>query len=395
MKRLLGLLIALTTAIVVAACGGGHTTTVTRTVTAPAPPSSVKAPAPSIYQPAPSSCPVGKSYMGCSTSTTGTTPPRLMLAPAPAGTKVPDVSNYQGRPNWPAAKAWGLKGAIFKIGESDNYIDSSASYNNAQLKTLGIPRAGYWFVRPVSCSAEGAKLEAEAKALGLTRVIADEEVAGISGYAQCLNPYARAATGHDLLVYRSAGNNYDSTLPSADCWVASYGPSKPPACSGRALKAWQFTDGRYGYPLYIPGVGTGDVSVDYGLIKLITGAKPKPKPKTLTQKLSLTRLDATVRHFGKDKAQERNTALTYLKAGCVRSLVHGKRTGRYVRKVCLSSVAHLQKLQKRLTNIHAHLHVPWSKPKKPSPMGGRNQVLHHLILGHRRTWASWAQLVKG
>lgn len=316
-----------------------------------------------------------------------------MLSPLPSGARFPDVSNYQGHPNWTAAKAWGLKGAVFKIGESSNYVDVDASYNNSELRRLGIPRAGYWFDRPGSCSSEGQKLEGEAKALGLKLVIIDQEVPGLSGHASCLNPYVRAATGHDEAIYRSAGNNFDSTQPSATCWVAAYGPSQTPGCSGRAIKAWQMTDGRYGYPVYIPGVGTGDVSIDFGLIGMMSGPKPKPKPQTLTQRLSLTRLDATVRHFGKDKAQERNTALTYVRNHCQRS--GKKHTGRYVRKVCVSSAAHLAKLQKRLTNIHAHLHVPWSKPAKPWPMGGRNQVLHHLYLGHRRTWSSWTQMVKG
>lgn len=125
-----------------------------------------------------------------------------------------------------------------------------------------------------------------------------------------------------------------------------------------------------------------------------TAAKPKPKPQTLDQKLSLSRLDATVRHFGKDHAQERNTVRTYVRAHCERSLVKGKRTGRYVRKACVSSAAHLNKLHERLVSLHKHGRA-WSKPKNPSASGPRNQVLWHLYLGHRRNWTSWREMVKG
>lgn len=375
MRRVWLALVVAVLAALLAACGGTRTVTTTKTVAAPS--------APTLKQPAPVGCPKGKSFMGC--SSTGTTK-KFMLTPPPAGPKFVDVSNYQGDPNWPVAKG-SIAGAVAKLGEGTNYIDSSAAYNVTHLKAEKIPFAVYWFVRPDGCQAEGDEIEKAARYVGgVPLIVLDEEVPSISGYASCLNSYVKAVTGRNAAVYRSSGNNFDSSSPGLVCWVAAYGPSKPPACSGRALKAWQYTDGRYGYPTYVPGVGTGDVSVDYGLLSLV-----KPKPKTLTQKLGLTRLDGTVRHFGKVKAQERNTALTYLKAGCVRN----KKSGQYVRKVCKSSANHLQKLVQRLRNIHAHLHVAWSKPKKPSPMGGRLQVLWHLFLGHRKNWTSWAQLVHG
>lgn len=257
MKRL-GMTLAAAGALA-AGCGG--TKTITKTVTTPPPVTSPKAPAPAISQPA-ATCPEGKSFMGCSTSTSSLTP-QLALT-LPAGKRFPDVSNFQGHPNWSTAKG-SIAGAAAKLGEGSNYFDADAAYNVGQFKSLHIPYVVYWFVRPSGCAAEGNAIKsAVSRVGGVSRIVLDEEVAGISGYAACLNPYVRAATGQDAEVYRSSGNNYDSSLSSLKCWVAAYGPGSPPTCSGRTRVAWQFTDGRYGFPVYIPGVGQGDVSIDYG-----------------------------------------------------------------------------------------------------------------------------------
>ena len=297
MKRLLGAVAAVCLLVLaLAGCGAHH--------------AGVKAP-PAAKLPAATQttgCPVNHATMGCSlTQPSGS---RQLSFGVPAGSRFPDVSSYQGHPNWAAAKK-SISGAVFKIGEGSGYIDPDAAYNNAALASLGIPRVGYWFVRPDGCSAQGARLEAEAKTLGLKLVVLDEEVPGISGYAACLNWYVKVATGHDAVVYRSAGNNYDSSSPGLTCWVAAYGPSHVPACSHRAIKGWQMTDGVYGFPTYIPGVGTGDVSIDYGLFKLL----PQPKPAD-----PFPRAPNDLRTFGKPphrvSAREHAALVTWRSHSC-------------------------------------------------------------------------------
>lgn len=272
MRRLRLAVAVATLASVVTACGGGGVRTVTTTQT-----QTQTAPVPALKQPAPVACPTGRSFMGCSAANASTRP-RLMLALAPRGAKIVDVSSYQGHPDWAAARA-SIGGAIAKIGEGIGYLDPDAAFNVAAFKRLHIPWAVYWFERPVGCVAEAKATAARVRALGGVKlVVLDEEVSGLQGYAACEQRYL-TATGAKVAVYRSSGNNYDSSAPSDPCWVAAYGPSSPPACSGRVRRAWQFTDGRYGFPTYIPGVGTGDVSINYGLLASLAKPKPKPQPK--------------------------------------------------------------------------------------------------------------------
>lgn len=223
-----------------------------------------------------SRCPVDQSFMGCASGVsprfTGVPPVGGKLGLI-AGPRFPDVSSWQGHPNWAAAKP-SIVGAVAKLGEG-TFTDPDATYNIAAFRHLGIPFAGYWFVRPSGCAAEGSALKREALALGVKRVVLDEEVSGIGGYAACLNPYARAATGQSALVYRSAGNDEDSSASPLGCWVAAYGPSSPPSCFGRSPLAWQYASPPY-ESVYIPGLGYGDVSISYGFF-----SSPKPKPTKL------------------------------------------------------------------------------------------------------------------
>lgn len=270
------LAVAFCVTALLAGCGGHTTTTVTSTSTVTTTPAqtSPKAPAPAIVQPA-AGCPVGHSFMGCSTTLTRS----LSAGARPPGKYFPDVSSFQGSPNWTLAKG-SIAGAAAKLGEGVTIFDGSATYNFAQLQRLGIPHLAYWFVRGSGCAAEGNAIKAAVKRVGGVRlVVLDEEVPGISGYAACLNPYVVSATGQNAVVYRSSGNDFDTSAPSLACWVAAYGPSSTPTCSSRHVVAWQFTDGRFGFPVFIPGVGQGDVSVDHGLLALTAAPKPKPKPK--------------------------------------------------------------------------------------------------------------------
>lgn len=258
----------------VTGCGGG---------TAPNP----HAAAPAIRQPA--ACSPGHAFMGCN-ATRPSLAPKLSFGSAPAGRYFVDVSSWQGHPNWTVAKSH-IAGAVDKLGEYG--LDPTASYNIGQQRRLDIPFAAYWFIRPTGCAHEGNLIASYAKAYHVPKIILDEETGGIAGYAACINPYVRAATGQDAAVYRSAGTNFDSSAPGLGCWVAAYGPSIVPSCGGRPIKAFQFTDGRYGFPIYIPGVGQGDVSVNLGLFPAVKpkppAPKPKPKPKPRPAKHCLAR----------------------------------------------------------------------------------------------------------
>lgn len=91
------------------------------------------------------------------------------------------------------------------------------------------------------------------------------------------------------------------------------------------------------------------------------------------------RYDSTVRHFGTDHAQERNTVKTWDARSCENPVR---------RAVCKSSRNHLQKLRKRLLNLHA-AGRPWNEPAKPSASGPRNQQMWKRI-NATKPITSWA-----
>lgn len=266
-----------------AACGGGgsHTTTNNQPNNQPV----------SLN----TACPPGKSYMGCRQKTFKTLPKLTLTAP-PQGLLYPDVSVWQGNVDWPAVKAWQLKNhwhptAIFKMGEYR--ADPQAARNATMLHNFGFWYAGYWFIRNTGCPHEADQIIAAGHNYGVKLVVFDSEVQEANGYDACMAPIVRKA-GFNVVEYTSPGSNPDKNNPGLDVWVASFGPSHPPClftcnvgvAGKQSILAWQFTDGQFGPVVNIPGIGHDDVSVDYGLTKLMFAPtpvpphpKPKPKPK--------------------------------------------------------------------------------------------------------------------
>jgi hypothetical protein len=160
-------------------------------------------------------------------------------------------------------------------------VDKYASHNAASLHQLGMWAAGYWFVRATGCQSEAKQIVAEAKALGIKIVVLDSEVPEARGYTACLAPSIKSA-GLIVLEYTSPGSNPDSVNPGLNEWVAAYGPAHVPCvftcnvnvAGKQSILAWQCTDGRFGCVISVPGIGLGDVSVDYGITKV--GAPPPP-----------------------------------------------------------------------------------------------------------------------
>lgn len=199
--------------------------------------------------------------------------PRVSLQSARG--RIPDVSSFQGHPNWAAAKAAGIAGGIFKGGEFTT--DPDAAFNNAQLRALHLWRAMYWFVRNTGCSHEAGQIISLARSLGVVVVINDLETPEARGYSSCLVPAERAA--HLTPVDYTAPGTWPggSGFGIAPLWQAEYGPTLHPFW--HPVLAWQCTDGVSGCVTFVPGIGTDDVSVNLGITKLGAPPTPKPKPK--------------------------------------------------------------------------------------------------------------------
>jgi hypothetical protein len=229
--------------------------------------------------------------MGCNASVS------LLLNPtltAPSGSLYPDVSVWQGAVNWGSvaqwqrSHGWHLAG-IFKLGEYT--LDSQATRNASETARLGFWRAGYWFVRNTGCAHEAGLIVWAAQKFGLKVVVFDSETPEARGYDACMAPIVRRA-GLTVVEYTSPGSNPDSSNPGLPMWTAAFGPAHTPCvwtCSvgsltSQSILAWQFTDGRYGPVVSVPGIGRDDVNVDYGITKLPVAPKPPPpKPPAAKQ----------------------------------------------------------------------------------------------------------------
>lgn len=228
-------------------------------------------------------CPINLSQIGCNTPHAFALP---QAAATPAGPEFPDVSVWQGAVNWGSVAGWQRShgwraAAIFKLGEYT--LDSQAVRNSSETARLGFWRAGYWFVRNTGCAHEAGLIVWAAQRFGLKVVVLDSEVPEARGYDACLAPIVKRA-GLAVVEYTSPGSNPDSSNPGLSVWTAAFGPARTPCvwtCSvgqldRQSILAWQFTDGRYGPVVSIPGIGSDDVSVDYGITRLPVAPKPKP-----------------------------------------------------------------------------------------------------------------------
>lgn len=328
-KLMLGVLLLALLLVVGCGEGGNTTTTVLQKAVPPAQLARV--------------CPPGRGSMGCSIAR----PPKKVKLPSvtvPAGCKIPD--QYEGNTgiNYFAAKPH-ICGAIIKAGESSTHVDSAYSSRLATLRQLHIWHAPYWFVRGGSCTAEGAKLIAVLRANGgldSGPVILDMEVPSAAGMAPCLTSQIMAAFHRAPVIYTAPGTWPGGSSGGLPAWVAAYGPSHAP-CLPWTCKpvAWQFADGNF-VRYFITGIGFGDVSVDYGITKLV----PQPvDPFADYPKARFTLANGV-------KASEYNTISTWHKAKCRRPVR---------RAVCKSTYYHARLLRDREWYV-AHHNLNLTRP---------------------------------
>lgn len=267
MKRLLA---AITVALLLAACGG--TTTVTKTSTTVAI----------------SACPVGASVMGCSIGAQDkpTIAPGITLGVTTptAGCLFPDVSSYQGHPDWAAAST-SICAAVTKAGEATSIVDPDFAWNVTELRALKIPWGAYWFVR--QCS-DGPAFVRELEAVGFDqdrdalRPVLDMEVPSARGCAVPIADQIHKAFGVWPIIYTAPGTWPGGSSGGLEAWEADYttAPAPAPMPFSTVVLGWQ----RYSPPYtdhYLPGLGYVDVSIDLrGFSKAL--AFPAPKPPVVT-----------------------------------------------------------------------------------------------------------------
>jgi hypothetical protein len=245
--------------LILAGCGGSH-------------PKTTKAPA----------CPPGQSFMGCASGAQAQPAPPApghvgVTAPVP-GCKFPDVSDWQGHPNWKAAAPYICAG-VAKAGEGFAN-DPDYGYNVTQLRANHIPWSAYWFVR--GCN-EGPSF---VYALGLIgfrgdrdalRPVLDMEVPAARGCAVPMADAIHKAFGVWPIIYAGPGTWPGGSSGGLNVWEADYttGPLAAMPFAATVL-AWQRWAPPYLY-YRIPGFAYGDVSVDLrGFAKAFAFPAPAP-----------------------------------------------------------------------------------------------------------------------
>lgn len=200
--------------------------------------------------------------------------------PAVHGRLGVDVSVYQGAPKWWTARAAGLKFAVDKAGEGTAYSDPTFVRNWTIQRSLGLPHAAYWFLRPVSCVEQADLLAARIRSVGgqdpkALPPVGDAEVPLPAGCVAAFVARVKADLRiRTVVAYTAPGTWPGGPNPGALLWVATYGGA--PGCVWTCSHvAWQFTDSTFGpEPHGWPGIGASvDVDLDSGLIALL----PNPR----------------------------------------------------------------------------------------------------------------------
>jgi hypothetical protein len=232
-------------------------------------------------------CPTGRSYMGCASGATAavknTVPLGRFTVTRPVkGCVFPDVSSYQGTPNWALAQA-DICAAVDKAGE---YVeDPTFASNVAAERALKIPWAAYWFVR--SCD-DGARFVSVLNSVGYDhdsdalRPVLDMEVPAARGCAVPMADAIHKAFGVYPVIYTAPGTWPGGSSGGLDVWEASYGAELDKLPFAAKVLAWQRYSPPYTY-YYLPGIsngkgGYGDVSIDLAGFSKDLAFPPAPKP---------------------------------------------------------------------------------------------------------------------
>lgn len=208
-----------------------------------------------------------------------------------------DLSHWQDGPiDLAQAHAAGVKFVIHKATEGTTYTDPSFDTRRRQVARTPIVFGAYHFAQSGDPIAQARHFLAVAQPKpGDMRPVLDLEVAAFGDMSTAARSawvakwvaVVREATGVTPLIYTP----FDL---SSDCgcrlWVARYSngmypPRIPAPWKGYAI--WQFSDGTYGTPRTVPGVGHCDINTLGHGVQLsdlrIPKETPVPKPTTRTR----------------------------------------------------------------------------------------------------------------
>jgi hypothetical protein len=149
-----------------------------------------------------------------------------------------DVASYQGRVDWPVAKAGGVLGMIEKLTEGNGYVNPYWSDNYAAAGAAGIPRGAYHYAdhgNPVTEANHFADVYLSVPRWELLPVLDDEGSNVTPAWHVAFRNQFRSRTGHAWFRSYSGVYLFTHTL-NVDPWFDAY-TSLWPAQYASAL-AW-------------------------------------------------------------------------------------------------------------------------------------------------------------
>lgn len=211
-----------------------------------------------------------------------------------------DLSHYQAGLviDWPEAKKAGVKFVYHKATESTTWTDPSYPKRRAEAKKNGVLFGAYHFARPAVGNAES---EAKAflayaspvrgdlaPALDLevndNHMSEDELSTWVATWFKSVFAHTGVERGvlytHFNLTHKPKG---------VHLWASRYNnDNRPPVVPSPFLgwRIWQFSDGKFGNPSVVPGVGRVDIDTlrrFLGLTRLSGLTLPTVKPRHKTQ----------------------------------------------------------------------------------------------------------------
>jgi lysozyme len=217
-----------------------------------------------------------------------------------------DVSHHNGPVDWPSVARSQVRFAFAKATEGSSFVDPKFNLHWPGIRDAGLLRGAYHFGRP------GADPEVQAAhfasvigplswgelppALDL-EVMDGQSKRGVIDWTLAFVARAEALIGCPLIIYtgglwrRELGGPDVQELATRLLWTARYGTAQPVVPPPwKRWSFWQFTDGRSGSAVAIPGV-SGPCDCDWfdgGLPDLqalsdglVGAAPPAPPPPSI------------------------------------------------------------------------------------------------------------------
>jgi lysozyme len=198
-----------------------------------------------------------------------------------------DVSHYQnGSFDYDAMMQAGVKWMYHKCTEGNTYKDPNYARRRGEAKDAGLPFGAYHFARPTAGVGDA---EAEAKFFietakpvpGDLRPALDlETLENLHGlplvaWTDRFCAEVKRLTGVDPVIYTpyTLSNELEERCVF---WVPRYNSTNTPP--QRRWDVWQFSNGQYGVPNRVPGIGNCDINTSKVPVQMLVIPKPQDKP---------------------------------------------------------------------------------------------------------------------